>query len=100
MIIPALSIFGFIIGVSFTYFLIYNASENDGGLIGVAIVLPIFSLRNIIAYHFKRPFWWYYSYSKDLKNDKKFQLKIYYSNWTMLVMGLMCAWAVLSDYVV
>jgi len=45
--------------------------------------------RNIVAYHFNQPYWWWYGNRGDLKNNTNFQKKIYISNYAIFFIGAM-----------
>ena len=43
--------------------------------------------RNIVAYHLKLPFLWWYGHRQDLKTKANFQKQVYYSNYVIFAIG-------------
>ena len=50
--------------------------------------MAVYGARNIVAFHLKIPFFWWYGNREDLKANACFQKQIYVSNYVMLLMGI------------
>ena len=70
------------------FILIFFLSETFQFYDVAGLLVAALGLRNIVAYHLKFPYLWWYGYRQDLKTNSNFQKQIYFSNYAILLIGV------------